>query len=59
MVEKQKQNSNKEEDTAGDASDLIIGEGEENEDPTPGTKVCTQFCFLFWCHYSFDAHGLW
>lgn len=35
VVEKQKQNSNKEEDTAGDASDLMIG---ENEDPTPGTK---------------------
>lgn len=44
VVERQRQNSNKEEqDTAGDASDLMLGE--EAEDLTLGTNVCTQFFF--------------
>jgi hypothetical protein len=41
VIERQIQKSKEEQDAAGDASDLMPGE--EVEDPTPETNVCTHF----------------
>jgi hypothetical protein len=45
VIERQNQKSKEEQDAAGDASDLMPGE--EVEDPTPETNVCTHFFLIF------------